>query len=258
MIENNKLPRVLLWDIETLPNIAASFGVWQQNLRPESIIKTTSICSIAWKWLGEKDVFNLSLRDYKYWKLNPYKDTELVRDVRDILMDADVLVHHNGDKFDLKYFNTRLLANGFTALPKFQTVDTYKVAKSRFHLNSNKLSYIADMLGCGAKNDMELADWIAITNGSTEALIKMEDYNVQDVIVLEEVYNKLISYVPSHANRNVLTGDEACPACGSHKLIKRGYHLTKTSKKQRYQCKDCGAWSHAGKSVEPASQIRSS
>jgi hypothetical protein len=241
-------PKVRLWDIETLPNVAVSFGVWDQNLRPESILKTTSICSISWKELGEKTVHNVSIGDFDGWKDNPYDDKKLVSVVRDVLLDADILIHHNGDKFDLKYFNTRLMANGFTALPKFQTIDTYKVAKSRFHLNSNKLSYLADILGVAGKDDMCLADWIGVLSGKTSSLRKMEAYNNQDVVVLEQVYNKIISYVPSHANHNVFTGEDACPACGSHKLIKRGYHLTKTSKKQRYVCKDCGSWSHSGKS----------
>lgn len=247
-MKSNRL-KVLLWDIETLPNIAVSFGVWDQNLSPAAILNTTSICSVSFKWLGGGKVWNRSIRDYEGWANNPHDDQKLVSDVKKDLEQADVLIHHNGDKFDIKFLNARLLANGLTGLPKIQTIDTYKVAKSKFYLNSNKLDYLAKLLGVEQKLPMTMADWIGVINGSTKAVAKMEQYNSQDVLVLEEVYERLRSFIPSHPNFNLLQeSDDSCPTCGSKKLEKRGFHYTRTSKKQRFCCKSCGSWSHSGKS----------
>ena len=39
---------------------------------------------------------------------------------------------------------------------------------------------------------------------------------------------------------------EQCSNCGSDALQKRGFHRTKVSKFQRFQCTDCGSW-HRGR-----------
>ena len=38
-----------------------------------------------------------------------------------------------------------------------------------------------------------------------------------------------------------------CPRCANATLQKRGFHMTKVSRFQRYQCQTCGTWSRGGK-----------
>jgi hypothetical protein len=69
-------------------------------------------------------------------------------------------------------------------------------------------------------------------------------HNCQDVKLLEKVYYKLYPWIRNHPNVNVLDNKEhSCPSCGSDKLQRRGYGFTRIGKYQRYQCKNCHAWS---------------
>jgi rubredoxin len=73
----------------------------------------------------------------------------------------------------------------------------------------------------------------------------MEEYNIQDVNLLEELYEKLKGWVPNHPSHSALQNDHVCPNCGGYHLQKRGTAITTTLSYQRWQCKDCGAWSRS-------------
>ncbi len=256
MKSNQQTKRVLIWDIETLPNVAASFGVWKQNISPAAIMNTSSLICASWKWLGEDKVHTLSIADYEGFRKDVFDDRALVKDLKEVLLQADILVHHNGDNFDVKYFNGRLLANGFTALPRIQTIDTYKVAKNKFRINFNRLDYLADLLGIEGKHKIDMSVWLAIIQGKKSAVRYMEKYNRQDVLILEKIYDKLLSYIPTHPDLRTAGNDRInCPICQG-KLLLRGFHYTKTAKKQRYCCKGCGSWSTGKRSLE-VSEVRS-
>src|SRR3990167_1203831 len=91
------------------------------------------------------------LDDPKRYKANPHDDTHVVKTLHKVLATADVIVHHNGDYFDKRYIDTRALVHGLPPLPPTPSIDTYKVAKSKFLLNSHKLDYIGKLLKVGAK-----------------------------------------------------------------------------------------------------------
>ena len=75
----------------------------------------------------------------------------------------------------------------------------------------------------------------------------MKAYNIQDVNLLEKLYEVLRPWVLQHPNYNLFTEEEVevCPHCGGDHLQKRGLYHAKTQSYQRYQCMDCGAWSRA-------------
>jgi DNA polymerase III epsilon subunit-like protein len=68
-----------------------------------------------------------------------------------VMAQADEIVAHNGDRFDLKWLRTRALLHGLDVMPSPKTIDTLKWAKRYFNFNSNKLDYIAKYLGVGQK-----------------------------------------------------------------------------------------------------------
>jgi DNA-directed RNA polymerase subunit RPC12/RpoP len=80
-----------------------------------------------------------------------------------------------------------------------------------------------------------------------EAWAIMEDYNRQDVIVLENVYEHFLPWIKQHPNVALHDGEEehACTKCGGTNLVCRGYVYTSVSKYRRYRCNDCGSWSRA-------------
>lgn len=148
--EGNK---VLIWDIETSYNIVSSWRVGSKiNLPHYSIIKERAIICISYKWLGEDQVYTLT------WDKNQ-DDKFMLEQFIDVMNEADILVAHFGDKFDMKWVKTRALKHGLEMLPNYVTVDTKWLASKHFYLNSNKLDYIAKFLGFEGKIQTEPELW---------------------------------------------------------------------------------------------------
>ena len=240
--------KILLWDIETWPLVVTSWTLWPKDgLGHHNLLKDFGIICAAWKWLGEREV-------HATWisMLHPDNDLDVVKALHKVLSEADVIVAHNGDEFDLKKFNARAVYHGLKPLPPIKTIDTKKVAKKHFAFTSNRLDALGDFLGVGRKIPTNFGMWLAIMKGGREgadALAKMVKYNKQDVRLLEDVYLKLRPYMLDHPNENLFsTAPEVCPVCGGIKFIEKGLRYTRVTAKQKYQCKSptCGAWFTGG------------
>lgn len=85
---------------------------------------------------------------------------------------------------------------------------------------------------------------------------RMEKYNIQDVLLLEKLYYKLLPWIKSLPNRNVEADSHVCPSCGGKHLQKRGLNQTITASYQRYQCKSCGSWSQGTAAIKKGIQIK--
>jgi len=179
--------KVLVYDIETSYNIVKSWRVgYQLNINPSDILHERAIICVSYKWVGEDQIYNLT------WDKNQC-DKFLLEQFIEVMNEADLLVAHNGDRFDLKWIKTRAIKHGLDMLIDYPQFDTLKVAKKKFLFNSNKLDYISEFLGFGnkIKTDMSLWDKI-ILHKDNEAMIKMVEYCDMDVELLEKVYNKLV------------------------------------------------------------------
>jgi hypothetical protein len=236
-------PRILLWDIETTHNLVAAFSLKNDDYIPhDNIVQERYVVCAAWKWWGESTVHAVStLNDPRRYKRNPHDDHHVITTLHRVLSEADVIVAHYGDAFDIKYTAGRILALGLTPLPPIPSIDTWKVAKGRFLLNSNKLDYLGSLLGVGRKKPTMTGLWLRVLKGDKQAIREMVAYNKQDVLLLERVFKKLQPYVPNHISRH-LFGDIGCPRCGSLKVQARGVHRAISRTYQKYQCRACGGW----------------
>lgn len=207
--------------------------------------------SFAVKWLDEKNTKVYTLADFKGYKKDKTNDRLLVKKLWEYLSEADVVIGHNGDGFDIKKSNARFIYHSFMPPAPNKTIDTLKVARRHFKFTSNKLDNLGNILGVGRKVAHEGKHlWLSCMNGDMKAWKTMAKYNKQDVVLLEKVYLKLRPYMTSHPDRNVVDGTKGkCPACGSDKMQKRGYSITTTRKYQRLQCQDCGRW-HKGQTIK--------
>lgn len=186
----SKPKRKLFFDIEVSPNILMAWRVGNNiNLSHESIVKERAIICVCYKWNDEKEVHSIE------W--NNGCDKELVKKFAKIMNSADIVIGQNSDRFDIKWFRTRCLKHSVPLKAKFNSIDTLKMAKAGFYFNSNKLDYMGQFMGLGGKIKVAPDLWKDITlNNDTLAMKKMVDYCKQDVILLEEVYNKLQEYTP--------------------------------------------------------------
>lgn len=237
-------PKILIWDIETFPNIVMSWSLWVDGmLPPDNIVQERSMICGAWKWHGEKTVHSVAINPS-----NPTDDYEVVAVLHEVVSSADAIVHHNGDKFDMRWLRARSVFHGLPPIPPVIQIDTKKIAKAAFYFNSNKLDYLATFLGIGRKIKTEFGLWKECLKGNEKALAKMVKYCKHDIALLEQVYEALTPYIPSRLNRVLFADREVCQHCGSKNIQQRGYYYTRANKFRRHQCTSCGTW---GRSLNP-------
>ncbi len=127
--------------------------------------------------------------------------------------------------------------------PKYQTIDTLKVSRSKFRFNSNRLDYIAKYLGLGGKIKTEFGLWKEILiNNNAKALGFMIKYCKGDVQLLEDVFDALKPHIEPSTHYGVINEESrgSCPECGSHRLVKQRTLTTKTGLLRiRLHCFDC-------------------
>ncbi len=212
---NNREARILLYDIETSPNIGWFWRAgWKQTISPEQIIKERAIICISYKWLGEKEVYNLS------WD-SKQSDKFLIDQFIPVMNEADLLVAHNGDNFDLKWIKTRALIHGLKMHIDYRQFDTFKVSKKKFVFNSNSLDYISKVLGFKGKIRTSIQLWKDIfIHKSAKALEDMITYCDEDVRQLEKVYEILMGWEVPQFHLGVLQGKtkQTSPITGSKNI----------------------------------------
>lgn len=222
-------PVIAFIDIETSPIRGYTWGMYEQNVI--KIDQHWNLLSFAVKY-GDKTTNVLT-----------GTDEELTKYLWDVFDRSDIIVAHNGDSFDIKKANAKFIQYGLTPPSPYKKVDTLKIARKYFKFESNKLDDLGELLGVGRKMKHAGIDmWFAVMDGDEKALKMMARYNKQDVELLYNVYQKLKSWDESRPNMNIFSEIDGCPTCGSSNIQSRGFSITKTGKKKRFQCQDCGSW----------------
>lgn len=228
-------PRILLFDIETSPNLAYVWGKYEQDVIAYK--KEWQLLSVAWKWIGEKTQ-SLCLGD-----LGAKDDKLLTKKVWELFQDADIIIAHNGDKFDIKKCRARFIFHKMKPTKRLVTIDTRKVAKSHFAFNSNSLDDLGAHLGVGRKVKHEgITLWLKCMANDTAAWRRMKKYNEQDVELLYRVYLAMKPWITNHPSLAALKERKGCPNCGSDRVMKKGVRANHTRLRQQMLCKDCHSW----------------
>jgi uncharacterized protein YprB with RNaseH-like and TPR domain len=230
--------RRLFFDIETSPNIGLFWEAgYKKNIDYSNIIQERAIICICYKWEDEKEVYSLQ------WD-SKQNDKVMLQKFIEVANLANEMVGHNGDKFDLAWIRTRCLFHKIEMFPAYVTIDTLKIARSKFRFNSNRLNYIADFLGLGQKIKTEYSLWKDILLKKDKiAMEKMIKYCKKDVILLEQVFNALKNHIPPKTHYGVIFGHYkgSCPECGSDDIIiKDRRALASGIIKLIFRCKTCG------------------
>lgn len=244
------MARILILDIETSPNIAYVWRFFKENIGAKQVLENTKMLSFAAKWLGDDKVY---YQDVQYGD-----EKQMLTILFELLDEADIVVAHNGDKFDLPHIQGRGLVLGLKPPAPYKTVDTVKVARYEFNFPSNSLEYLATVLDLRNKKDghkkfpgFEL--WVGVLANDPAAWEEMREYNIQDILVLEELYLKMRPWMKRHPNVGVYDDGEkpVCPKCGSDHIHFRGFAHTNVGRYHRFQCNDCGGWGRTRLSVYP-------
>lgn len=195
-------PKELYLDIETSLMQVAVFdlNIRGKYIKPEAIIKPSYIICWAAGWIGKSEIFSGCVTSSQAKRCN---DLAIIRPLWELMNQADIVIGHNVDKFDIRKLNYRFLLHGFEPPMKYKTVDTLKVARKNFGAESNKMDYLSMRLGGLRKAQMELQDWLDCMAGKQEALDKMNKYNIGDIREGKGLYEKMLSWIPVHTGQPV-------------------------------------------------------
>lgn len=239
--------KVLFYDIETAPLLAYIWHPTDQYVVHDRLIHGSFMLTWAAKWRGQAKITSGVLTPEEALAQD---DSRIVAGLADMVRQADIIVAHNGDRFDVPVLNARLLQLTQTPIGSKQTIDTCKLAKRNFRLAYNKLDYLGEYLGLGRKIKTEWELWEKCYHGDPKALREMARYNRQDVTLLESIFERLLPYVKGIPRLVEATdvNQGRCPACGSANLIRDGVHRTNASTFPRMMCQSCGRQSRSRKS----------
>ena len=214
--------KVMVYDIETSRVKADIWWTGKQYVRHEQLRTEATIISIAWKWVGNDEVYYLT------WDKD-HCDKQMVTDFLKEYNKASMIIGQNNNSFDNKWINTRAAKHKLHVDRYVKSFDIYRMAKRYFRLPSFSMAYMAKYFGLTLKQSHEgLHMWDMIEYGNKaeqeEYLQKMVDYNKGDIVTTEELYMTLKPYFGSVTNKAVKEGlpKWACPVSGSTdiKLLK--------------------------------------
>lgn len=243
--------RTLLIDIETAPLGAWTFDTRNVFLNLDQFREDPRMLCFAAKWRGERKVSFFA--EWQPVIRSGVTDghAQMVKAAHELLTEADVVEHYNGERFDTPWLNWEFVLAGLGPPAPFQQIDLCKAVQRRFRVPSSKLAYVTRALGYKGKLSHEgFGLWRKVLAGDQAAQKRMERYNVQDVRCLDDLHDRLLPWIPGLPSKALYEGDtHACPGCGSRRLERRGFAYTQVSKYQRYVCLDCGKWSRDVKRV---------
>ncbi len=234
--------KVLIYDLETSRIPAKLWWSGKQYVGAHQLKGEPKIITVAWKWLGDDEVFHLSWDKHQ-------NDRDLVMDFSKIFNSADLVVGHNIINFDNRWLRARALKHGAEIDPYVHNFDTMSESKKLFRLPSYSLKEIAKFTEVTHKIEHEgIVMWDMIEDGTKEQqeeyMVKMIEYNIGDIVTNEEVFYKIRRFSKAHkVHLGALEGSEkyTCPVCGSadHVVLGRDYSTAAgTIQKVMYCTKD--------------------
>lgn len=230
--------RVLVWDIETRPATATVFQLRGNDwISPDKITDHGGVLGVACRWLDSPEIM---------WRADWHDGGHdgMIRWFWALQDQADVSVTYNGVNFDVKHMNREYAILGLPRPTPSREIDLLRVARKRFAFLSNKLDYIAQQLGVGAKLEHQgYGLWKGCMEGDPAARALMGQYAKQDVRLTTDLYRRLLPWLDGAANLALWTGQEtACPSCGGTNLERtsRQWVATAQTRYAEYRCGDCG------------------
>lgn len=234
--------RILFYDIETAPMKAYIWSPKQDFIPYNQVISDSFMLCWGAKWSDGAKVLSSKLTPEEVAEAD---DSRIVRELADLVRQADIVCAHNGDRFDIPRLNARLLLNSLEPVPPVESIDTLKLAKKSIGVAHYNLDALARALGLGTKIKTDFDLWLNVLAGSEVAMQRMVRYCRNDVVLLEKVFDRLRPYVRSL--RRLMDGEGSfCPFCGSRQYERRGTRRTNAGNQQRYRClnDDCGRYFH--------------
>lgn len=250
-------PKILLTDIETFPAKVYAFGLFNQNFSLAQIVEHDRMAGFSAKWYGSK-------RRAMWWDERGGR-IEMLTAVRDLLDEADVVVHYNGRRFDVPWIRGELASEGIDQPSPFKQIDLYHVAKKNMRFISHKLDWVSEkLLGDRKVSHSGFKLWADCMAGDEKAWAMMRKYGIKDTDLLEPLFDGLKQFTPQAVNLGMYASDDGerrCSHCGkTDTLQSRGIERTAQSEYRRYWCNTntggCGGWSRGTQRIKKENPVQ--
>jgi hypothetical protein len=235
--------RILFFDVETAP---LHTFIWRPNqgwVPYQMMEKESVMLSFSAKWRGEREIISDIVLPEEARRLDDYR---VAAQLGDLMRQADIVIAHNLDKFDLPVVNGRLILQKLEPLPPLQRIDTLKMSH-KFGFAYHNLDYLAKAFFSEHKIKTDFELWRRVMRGDEVAARRMLRYNQKDVKLLEKVFERMLPYVhglPALVNGRGVDAKPYCPFCGSEKLQRRGFSRPgKVNTYIKWQCTRCKKYS---------------
>lgn len=242
-------PKVLFFDVETSPSVTLAFSRFKAFASPSHVLQEPYLLMFGYAW-GNGEVKIDKLNDFEVDHSSD--DRLLVERMWELFDEADIVVAHNSN-YDKGWANQQFVKYDLPPPSNYQVVCTLKAAKKAFSLPSNSLAASAQYFNLTRKLSHEgISLWKRCMEMEDEAFDEMAEYCAGDIVTLQELYHKILPYMPTHPNHALYYEDSKrrCKMCGSENINLTGkYHHTTVSKFATWQCGDCGGISRERKSV---------
>lgn len=261
-------PKILVFDIETSPQQAFGFFHKKYQVSINEITRHSHFLCFAYKWLGQDQIGLVSQRHDPQYTPGTEDDRWVAVRLHTLLTQADIVIAHYGDRFDIPYANERFLFHDLGPTAPFQSIDTKAESSRHFKSVSHALGDRTHKHGLTEKmKNSGWKLWMDCLDGDPDAWDEMEEYNEVDVKALEDWYLKIRPWIGNNGKKKhpnlghyVRTDEPVCPNCMSPNLIVRKWtpHRTQHYEYATMHCKDCGRYSRQSgvrRMVDPLDRI---
>lgn len=238
-VDRNKL-KILLVDMELSYALAYVFPSKREQYVSAKQIRHHQFCiCAAWMWDHEVSRQVVKVTDDKVRFKKNFRDDFIVAiKLHDLMTEADVIVAHNGDAFDIKHANTLFIKHGLGPIPEKKSIDTLKVARRYFNFAGNDLDSLSKRFGGRGKNSKPC--WFKLTDGDEKEINKAAKYCLNDVKELKRVLDAIKPYMRNLSALQNISGITECLCCGSKRISNKGNILYSKKIYKRLKCKECG------------------
>jgi len=247
---------MLYYDIETAPQLAYQWGSGKYETRPLKVVKPRYLLSVTYMWEGSDEAHFVGLKqnpkfrpDFPWSKRRFNIDQWVTGALWHLFDRADIAVAHNGNRFDWKRTNARLIPAGVPPYSPVTKIDTLLEYRRQAAFSSNKLGDLANELNLQGKYHHPGLDmWWGCMEGDEKMWEEMETYNNQDVYTLRDVFKAIAPWSAASVNAATFAtagAPTACPqpGCGGTSMRFRRNFTSKAGLQYKwYQCGSCGKY----------------
>lgn len=132
----------------------------------------------------------------KDWKTRRSNDLEIVKQICDELSKYDILIAHNGQKFDIPFLRSRMSYWNLGQFPNKKVIDPYQIARNKYRLSSNSLAALSEFFQTKVKKSSVPGHiWVkAALDGDKKAMDYIVDHCKRDVLALAELIDIVKAY----------------------------------------------------------------